>query len=38
VAEGKRRVGEARAGSARCAGIYDLHDGRIAGATEYWAL
>jgi hypothetical protein len=27
---------EARAGSARCAGIYDLHDGRIAGAVEYW--
>jgi hypothetical protein len=27
---------EARAGPARCAGIYDLHDGRIAGAVEYW--
>jgi hypothetical protein len=27
---------EARAGRARCAGIYDLHEGRIAGATEYW--
>jgi hypothetical protein len=23
-------------GDARCAGIYDLHDGRIAGAVEYW--
>jgi hypothetical protein len=36
VADGKTSVIEARAGSARCAGIYDLHDGRIAGATEYW--
>jgi hypothetical protein len=27
---------EARVGDARCAGIYDLHDGRIAGAVEYW--
>jgi hypothetical protein len=24
-------------GERRCAGIYDLHDGRIAGAVEYWA-
>ena len=38
VADGKTSVIEARAGSARCAGIYDLHDGRIASATEYWAL
>jgi hypothetical protein len=30
-------VVEARVGARRCAGIYDLHDGRIAGATEYWA-
>jgi hypothetical protein len=37
LADGKTSVIEARAGSARCAGIYDLHDGRIAGATEYWA-
>jgi hypothetical protein len=37
VADGKTSVIEARSGSARCAGIYDLHDGRIAGATEYWA-
>jgi hypothetical protein len=29
---------EARAGGARCAGIYDLHDGRIAGAVEYWVM
>jgi ketosteroid isomerase-like protein len=36
VADGKTSVIEARAGRARCAGIYDLHDGRIAGATEYW--
>jgi hypothetical protein len=28
---------EAREGEARCAGLYDLHEGRIAGATEYWA-
>ena len=27
---------EARAGDARCAGFYDLHEGRIARATEYW--
>jgi hypothetical protein len=36
VADGKTSVIEARSGSARCVGIYDLHDGRIAGATEYW--
>jgi SnoaL-like domain len=36
VADGKTCVIEARAGHARCVGIYDLHDGRIAGATEYW--
>jgi hypothetical protein len=36
VADGKTCVIEARTDSARCAGIYDLHDGRIAGATEYW--
>jgi SnoaL-like domain len=36
VADGKTCVIEARAGNTRCAGIYDLHDGRIAGATEYW--
>jgi hypothetical protein len=35
-AGGTNIVIEARAGSARCAGIYDLHDGRIAGAVEYW--
>ena len=29
-------VVEARAGDARCAGFYDLHEGRIARATEYW--
>jgi hypothetical protein len=29
---------EARAGTARCAGFYDLHEGRIARATEYWVL
>jgi hypothetical protein len=36
VVDGNTCVIEARAGSARCAGIYDLHQGRIAGATEYW--
>jgi SnoaL-like domain len=35
-AGGTTIVIEARAGGARCAGIYDLHDGRIAGAVEYW--
>jgi hypothetical protein len=34
---GSTVVVEARAGAARCAGIYDLHDARIAGAVEYWA-
>jgi hypothetical protein len=37
VNDGKTHVIEARVGDARCAGIYDVHDGRIAGATEYWA-
>jgi SnoaL-like protein len=37
VVDGKSAVIEARAGDRRCAGIYDLHDGRIAGAIEYWA-
>jgi hypothetical protein len=37
VADGRTCVIEARVGDARCAGIYDLHEGRIAGATEYWA-
>lgn len=36
INDGKTHVIEARAGNARCAGIYDVHDGRIAGATEYW--
>jgi hypothetical protein len=31
-------VVEARTGAARCAGIYDLHDARIAGAVEYWVV
>jgi hypothetical protein len=35
--DGKAAVIEARIGDRRCAGIYDLHDGRIAGAVEYWA-
>ena len=37
VVDGKTAVIEARVGDRRCAGIYDLHDGRIAGAVEYWA-
>ena len=37
VVDGKAAVIEARVGKRRCAGIYDLHDGRIAGAVEYWA-
>ena len=37
VVDGKAAVIEARVGERRCAGIYDLHDGRIAGAIEYWA-
>jgi ketosteroid isomerase-like protein len=37
LSDGRFVVVEARVGAARCAGIYDLHDGRIAGATEYWA-
>ena len=37
VIDGRAAVIEARVGDRRCAGIYDLHDGRIAGAVEYWA-
>ena len=37
IVDGKASVIEARVGDRRCAGIYDLHDGRIAGAIEYWA-
>jgi hypothetical protein len=37
LVDGKGAVIEARVGDRRCAAIYDLHDGRIAGATEYWA-
>jgi ketosteroid isomerase-like protein len=36
VAEGRLVVVEGSVGSARCAGVYDLHDGLIAGAVEYW--
>jgi len=36
VTEGRFVAVEARVGSARCAGFYDLHDGLIASATEYW--
>jgi hypothetical protein len=37
VVDGRAQVIEARMGERRVAGIYDLHDGRIAGAIEYWA-
>jgi hypothetical protein len=37
VVDGRATVIEARIGDRRCAGIYDLHEGRIAGAVEYWA-
>jgi len=37
LSDGTACVIEARVGDARCAGIYDLHEGRIAGAVEYWA-
>jgi hypothetical protein len=36
VSEGRNVVVEARVGEAHCAGFYDLHDGLIAGAVEYW--
>ena len=36
VSEGRNVVVEAQVGAARCAGFYDLHDGLIAGAVEYW--
>jgi hypothetical protein len=35
-AGGQTIVIEARAGSARCVGLYDLREGRIADAVEYW--
>jgi hypothetical protein len=36
LVDGRAAVVEARVSDRRCAGIYDLHDGRIAGAVEYW--
>jgi hypothetical protein len=36
VTEGRCVVVEARVGEARGVGLYDLHDGLIAGAVEYW--
>ena len=36
VTEGRNVVVEARVGTDRCAGFYDLHDGLVAGAVEYW--
>jgi hypothetical protein len=37
VVDGRATVIEARVGDRRCACIYDLQDGRIAGGVEYWA-
>ena len=36
VVEGRSVAVEAIVGEARCAGFYDLHDGLISGAVEYW--
>jgi hypothetical protein len=36
VTEGRNVAVEARVGEAYCAGFYDLHDGLIVGAVEYW--
>ncbi|HEX7297831.1 MAG TPA: nuclear transport factor 2 family protein [Solirubrobacteraceae bacterium] len=36
LSAGTTIVIEARVGSARCAGLYDLHEAKIAGAVEYW--
>ena len=36
VAEGRLVAVEASAGSARCGAFYDLHDGLIVSAVEYW--
>ena len=36
VSEGRNVVVEGALGDARCAAFYDLHDGLIAGAVEYW--
>jgi hypothetical protein len=36
VTEGRAVAVEAQLGAARCAGFYDLHDGLIVGAVEYW--
>jgi hypothetical protein len=36
VTEGRFVAVDAQVGEATCAGFYDLHDGLIAGAVEYW--
>jgi len=36
VTEGRNVVVEARVGAEDCAGFYDLHEGLVAGAVEYW--
>ena len=37
MVDGKATVVEALVGDRRCAGFYELRDGRIARAVEYWA-
>ena len=37
IVDGRAAVIEARVGERRCACIYEMHDGRIASAVEYWA-
>jgi SnoaL-like domain len=36
LSAGMTVVVEARVGDARCAGLYDLHEAKVAGAVEYW--
>jgi hypothetical protein len=36
VSDGRLVAIEAAVGAARCAGFYDLHDGRVAFAVEFW--
>jgi hypothetical protein len=36
VSDGRFVAVEASVGETRCCGFYDLHDGRISNATEYW--
>jgi len=36
VAEGRCVAVDAAVGDGHCAGFYDLHDGLVSGAVEYW--